>query len=206
MVASAPPVPSWRVVRHRKMLSAAIAVLRDRPAEEISMDEIARAAGVGKATLYRYFDTKEVLLRACLEEVVNELGAKIERAEAMALPPPERLRAIIGTMVETFSRHLLPLRLLMQRQGELHEAWRRSVQGSRRRLVAVLHRHFADGAATGYYRSMDTGLVPNLIMGMVRGGVAHTPGASNQELTDRICDFVLHGCGRAENRLERRAG
>lgn len=42
------------------------------------MDEIATEAGVGKATLYRYFESKEELLRACLEEIVASLGARME--------------------------------------------------------------------------------------------------------------------------------
>lgn len=192
------PQPAWRAARHRKILAAALEVLRAEPERGISMDAIARQAGVGKATLYRYFETKEALLRACLQEVIGELGARMEAAEEAEAPPPARLRAILACMVETFSQHLLPLRLMTRHHRELDEAWRWWVQDARQRLVAVLARHFERGARSGDYNAVDLALVPHMVMGMIRSGVTHTE-VPAEALTERIAAFVLRACSAEEN-------
>lgn len=190
--------PDWRAARYQKVLRATIAVMQAHGSDDLSMDEIARSARVGKATLYRYFDTKEGLLRACLAGVVHDLGTRMERAEAAPLPAPQRLHEIIRIMVEGFSRHLLPARLLARGSRELDEAWRGAVQEARARLVAVLERHFRLGARQGHYRGLDAKLVPHLIMGMIRSGVTHT-GLSNAAVADGIYDFVLRGTSHARD-------
>lgn len=158
------------------------------------MDAIAQTAGVGKATLYRYFESKEALLRACLEQAVGELGARMEAAERSPLDPPRRLHRITGEMVEGFSRHMMPLRPLMQRQTDLRDDWRRQVLDARRRLVRVLRLHFERGRAEGWYVSVDPDLVPHMIMGMIRSSVTHVSGKSLAAITDGITDFVLNAC------------
>lgn len=183
--------PGWREARRARMLAAALELFRAQALERVSTDDIARAAGVGKATLYRYFDTKEALVRACLDEVIARLNGRLEAAAAGPGAPPERLRRIIGVMVDTFSDDLMPLRLITRRENDLHEEWRRSVQDARRRLVAVLGEHFRLGAAAGCYRELDGDLIAHFVMGMIRSGVTHVDGMSRPALADAIHAFVL---------------
>ena len=189
-----PGEPAWRTARSRRILAAAMVVLRSEPEAGVSMDRIARAAGVGKATLYRYFDTKEALLQACLQEIIDELGRRMEDAEENGDPVPDRLYAIVSNMVETFSDHLLPLRMVTQDSRELDDAWRWWVRDARRRLVAVIRRHLERGLRDGVYRDVDLDLVPHMAVGMVRSGVFHAKDFSSRELSERITIFVLRGC------------
>jgi AcrR family transcriptional regulator len=57
-----------------------------------SLDDIAKAAGVGPGTLYRHFPTREELLEAVYRTQVEKLAAA-ERKFAETLPPVEALRA-----------------------------------------------------------------------------------------------------------------
>jgi AcrR family transcriptional regulator len=57
-----------------------------------SLDEIAKAAGVGPGTLYRHFPTREDLLEAVYRTEVEKLAAA-EQKFAETLPPAEALRA-----------------------------------------------------------------------------------------------------------------
>ncbi len=189
-----PEVRPWRAARYQKMLHAATEALQAEAPEAVSMDAIAQAAGVGKATLYRYFESKEALLRACLEQAVDDLGARMEAAERAPLDPPDRLHRITGEMVEGFSRHMMPLRPLMQGQTELREDWRRLVLDARRRLVRVLRQHFERGRADGWYVPVDPDLVPHMVMGMIRSSVTHVSGKGLAEVTDGITAFVLRAC------------
>lgn len=63
-----------------------------REGGEISLDEVARLAGVGPGTLYRHFPTREALLEGVYTAEVEKL-AREARELAQALPPAEALRA-----------------------------------------------------------------------------------------------------------------
>jgi TetR/AcrR family transcriptional regulator len=58
-------------------------------------DAIAKAAGVNKALLYYYFEDKEALYQAVLDEVFSGVRAAIHEAIAQPLPPRERLKAYV---------------------------------------------------------------------------------------------------------------
>jgi AcrR family transcriptional regulator len=45
---------------------------------DVGVEEIARRAGVGKGTLYRRFPTKEALVRAIFEDLLDDLDAVVE--------------------------------------------------------------------------------------------------------------------------------
>ncbi|MBR3650726.1 MAG: TetR/AcrR family transcriptional regulator, partial [Victivallales bacterium] len=65
-----------------QILKAAEELFASRRYDEITMDEIAQLAQVGKGTLYRYFSSKEALLYAILQTGHEDLVASI-RAAAM---------------------------------------------------------------------------------------------------------------------------
>jgi AcrR family transcriptional regulator len=70
--------------RNRLALTdAATAAFRDEGLD-VAVDEIARRAGVGVATLYRHFPAKTDLILAVMEAVIEDLGEAASRAIAEA--------------------------------------------------------------------------------------------------------------------------
>ncbi len=60
--------------RHQMLLAAAREVFQKMGFEQASMDQIAAHAGSSKATLYRYFDSKETLFMELVQSTANEKG------------------------------------------------------------------------------------------------------------------------------------
>lgn len=75
------------------VLAAAAEVFRDLGADA-PLDEIPRRAGVGRATMYRRFPTREHLFAATLRAQVNTL---VEAAEAERMPPTPGTRCWSGS-------------------------------------------------------------------------------------------------------------
>ena len=63
--------------RREQLLSAGVELLRRRPHEEVSIEEIAEAAGVSKGLLYHYFPTKKDFLVAAIERGQGLLAERL---------------------------------------------------------------------------------------------------------------------------------
>src|SRR4051812_24682389 len=77
--------------RREQLLAAGAELLGRRPYDQVSIEEIAAAAGVSKGLLYHYFPTKKDFVVAALRRGEREL----EELTALdpGLPPPEQLSA-----------------------------------------------------------------------------------------------------------------
>src|ERR1700733_13664725 len=79
--------PSAKLMRadaqrnHDAILVAAKALFA-QAGTDVPLEEVARAAGVGKGTLYPRFPTREHLFAAILQERVDELNASAQRARS----------------------------------------------------------------------------------------------------------------------------
>lgn len=69
-----------RSVHRERIAAAASELFLERGAAAVSMDEIARAAGYSKATLYVYFESKEEIVRLLVLESMRKLHGYIAAA------------------------------------------------------------------------------------------------------------------------------
>ena len=97
---------------HDAVLAAARAVFA-QAGIDAPMEDVARAAGVGKGTLYRRFPTREHLFAAILEDRVDELDASARRA----LDAPDAWRAL-SEWLKLYDRCATGYRGMSARVGE----------------------------------------------------------------------------------------
>jgi AcrR family transcriptional regulator len=71
----------------------------ERSGADVSMDEVAREAGVGPGTLYRHFPNRDALIEAVYRGELEKLAAAEKKLSA-TLPPVEALRAWMKLFVD----------------------------------------------------------------------------------------------------------
>jgi AcrR family transcriptional regulator len=82
-----------------KLIAAAAAAFAERGADDVSLEEVARRAGVGIGTLYRHFPNRQSLLEAVYKEQVDGLevlAAKLLTSESPGDALGEWLRAFVA--------------------------------------------------------------------------------------------------------------
>jgi AcrR family transcriptional regulator len=87
----------------RKILEAAGRIIAADGVEGLSLDEVARAAGVGVGTVYRRFSDRAGLIFALMDEREREFQAAFMRGPAPLGPgaaPAERIRAFLHALVD----------------------------------------------------------------------------------------------------------
>ncbi len=77
--------PEQKQERRNAILSAAVILLDDKGLDSTSLSEIARASGISKANIYRYFESREaILLAVTLDEAEAWLGEITTRLAPLA--------------------------------------------------------------------------------------------------------------------------
>jgi len=93
-----------REERERRVLDTAAELFYARGVHEVGMDELVRATGLGKATVYRLFPTKDELVAAYLRRLRARIMAMIDADIARHPDPADAIRAIVAAIAEDLAR------------------------------------------------------------------------------------------------------
>lgn len=159
--------------RYRRILDAASALMAERSLEQLTVREIAAAAGVPTGTIYQFFDGKEGVL-AVLGETFR---AEMRALAARALAPAELRRDAAGAFLSL----LAALASLQDRQGGfLCLARGEAASGAIGALAAGLRQELVaqiELALTGAYpaRAEELRLFARVLSGVVFQVLSATP-------------------------------
>ncbi|MFC9892862.1 TetR/AcrR family transcriptional regulator [Nocardia sp. NPDC127579] len=106
--AAAPPERADAARNRSKILAAAAELFAHRDPRTVTMDDIAKAAGVGRGTLYRRFPTVAAVALPLLDEHERVIQERLLRGDpplGPGAPPGERLAAFYAAMVELLDGH-----------------------------------------------------------------------------------------------------
>jgi AcrR family transcriptional regulator len=136
--------------RELAILSTAERLLAERPLADISVDDLARGAGLSRPTFYFYFPSKDAVLLTLFERVIMEADSALE---TMVANPPADLKALwrigINVFVETFGAHrAVSLAADAARVNkDVDELWSRFMQKWVDHITTVIEAERARGTA-----------------------------------------------------------
>jgi len=152
--------------------------------EQASMNDVAAAAGVARATVYRYFPSREALLDELARAAVEDVGERLASARVDAVAPPEGIARAVRVLVDVGD----PFVLLARRRA------RSDADDFDRTLTQPLRRLFERAQADGDIRDdiASTRLTESLI-GLVVGVLTSSPPLGKDDATDTVTGLFLDG-------------
>jgi AcrR family transcriptional regulator len=149
--------------RELAILTTAERLLAEKPLSAISVDDLARGAGISRPTFYFYFASKDAVLLSLLDRVVAEADAVTQEAFGQpASGPREGWRRAITAYYETFRAHR-PLTLAWAEarstNAEIRNLWAGRIEAWVQRCAAAIDAERARGAAPDGLSSRDLAVV-----------------------------------------------
>jgi AcrR family transcriptional regulator len=142
-------IETHRAAVRDAILDATVALVAERGLRGVTMAEVAARAGIGRATLYKYFGDAEAILRAWHEREIGRHLAEVGAIAEGAGDAAQRLDAVLERYALTAhldrGGHDAELAALLHRDEQ--------VTAARHRLRGLLARLIAEAAAAGSVRN-----------------------------------------------------
>ncbi len=184
-----------------RILEAAWRLLAERGLVGLNMEEVARAADLGKGTLYRHYPTKECLL----DDLSHEGGQLIAAAMRERIPPEAdattKLRAMITLCYDVYEQHAVSVDMMldMWRAAEIRVDEQASSTHPASLAITRTRAILEQGLREGLFRPLDLDYAATAIFSLI-SPIAFLKqrnrlGYSRAEIEDRVNDFILHAVG-----------
>lgn len=121
--------------KQRVILDLAAQVFAEQGMEKASMSQIATTAQVSKALLYHYYPSKDALIFAIIITHLEGLDAAIEEADDADLPPKQRLRKLVGTVLDNYRGADNQHKVQLNATSALSDEQKAEITGLERRIV-----------------------------------------------------------------------
>jgi AcrR family transcriptional regulator len=117
------------LAREDAILQSTCRLLGEKSFDAMTMDDVANAVGIAKASLYKHFASKEDLCCAAMVQILGRVQAYLDTLPAN-MPPQDKLRDLVRWSLEKLITNEMPL--LPSRNSSL-------------RAVLMANKHYLDG-------------------------------------------------------------
>lgn len=166
--------------------------------KRVSMEEIARNAGVGKGTVYQLFESKQDLMLCTIDFIGDQIGGAIEGImNGDEISPIEKLRLFISIVSGRLSQ--LRTTALSELEIDFPEGFEKIRLMRQQLIFGNLTELLRQGKKAGIYDSqIDEALAAHVVIGAIsqvtQAEVLSTFSCQPDQLFQSILNIVLQGC------------
>jgi TetR/AcrR family transcriptional regulator, ethionamide resistance regulator len=180
--------------RERAILATALRLLEERSFADISVDDLAKGAGLSRPTFYFYFKSKDAVLLSLLEPMIMRADAEYDGAAERIPTDPRRVwRAGIKAFFVAFGSHRAVVRAgaeAMSTNSEFRAMWSGFMQKWIDNTAALIDAERARGAAPETIPALDLATSLNKMneSTMMASFSTEPPAVAD----DRVVDTLAH--------------
>lgn len=151
--------------RREEIIRISTDLFRRRGYHLTSLEDIADEIGFTKPAIYYYFKSKEDILFAIVEQIVDDGLGRAKRIATSPGPVIERLHAVLVAHTETTLQNLAANTVFYNERGLLSAERESLVRVKEREYTAVIKKLYREGVTRGELRDIDLVTAVSTLLG-----------------------------------------
>jgi AcrR family transcriptional regulator len=194
-------IDEHKALTRSALLQAARDLIDDTGSADISLGEVALAAGVGRTTFYDYFSDRDDLIASLVEEELPIVLAGVIESVPDDLSTPDRLAELAARTVEFVATDRVFGVILHRDAGRMSVEAQERIGDSHGELSSEMANLYMQGVSQGRFNAMPPALAGQLIQDTIMAGarvlIAAEPYDEKilSEVTRGVRTFLLGGLG-----------
>ena len=192
-----------REKRRQELLDAATTVFARKGYWKASISDIIETAGVARGSFYRYFQSKQQIFVAIVDQFREEEKLLVQQLDKLSISPQEHdfqkeVRMGIRAWLEFYHRNLNAAKIVVQDANMIDPAAARKREDLRWSVRAALARMILSRQESGlYHRRISPDMAAHFLLGMFDELAANCLEKAKKAdlplLADQFVDFELNG-------------
>ncbi len=183
--------------KEKEILDAAGKVFARYGFRKTTIGDIVREAGVARATVYKYFGTKDEIFIAVFHREFREILAAVRSAIQCEGTTRERLRAALLKHMDEIRKKRIALQVTIEAWADIMSRWKEHSQGMVREAMDIYGGILARGVESGEIEVENIQLttwtmllsLKGLFMGVMTGDIEE----DRTKILDTLLDMIFDG-------------
>ncbi len=183
--------------KRSNILNAAATVFSKDGYHQAKVEDIARTAGIGKGTIYLYFENKRHLFHCMMKEVfdifLDSLYEQIEYKDDLE----QILRTIIEYTFNFLDEHREMINLIINRPGTVDEDIQTWISTEKQKIIQFIARVIAEYTTSNGYRRINSAVAAHCFLGALVSLMAERLFGNKDmdaaKISDEILDIFFSG-------------
>ncbi|ANU44625.1 TetR/AcrR family transcriptional regulator [Enterocloster clostridioformis] len=186
--------PTQQTERRLDIMKAALNLFQVKGIEKTSMREIADLAGLGKSSLYDFFQSKDEIILYAVESQVNNAITTIQKIINTNLPPEQSLMEIMKINLAYSKEYNILFMWLATKAYFLNEEYDERIKKIRHTYQDIVQSVIEQGIKDGLFRVTDAQLASRLLINsMLSITYTSRPTHSMEDMLNEAVNIFLHG-------------
>ncbi len=180
--------------RRHEVFDVSMALFLNKGFHETSMQEIAAAAGMGKSTLYDYFESKDEILISFVEDAIYDLAEQVRQIVKQDGPATGKLRQVLRVHLEYLLANKEFFNKLSFEVQRLDLNSQRRIQVQRHAYQDLICKLIEEAIQAGEFRPVNPLLATRTLLVLLTPAVyTSRPTGTPEQMMDEVLDIFYHG-------------
>ena len=179
-----------------QILEAAAQIIGEKGFHAASMQDIAQAVDLRKASLYHHVSSKQEILVEILDKALDMLIGRMEEVVAQPVSPEEKLRLAMRSYISGLAENLDLASVLLLEHRSLEPKFKKRHIPRRDRYENLWREIIKEGVEQSVFTCEDSNLAVKALLGIANWTIMwYRPEGplSAKEIADRSADLFLNG-------------
>src|SRR6056297_3870168 len=151
--------------KKERIFTVAVEKFSYKGSTSTTMQEIAKEAGVGKGTLYRYFDNKEDLTSSLMKMGFEEITNDIKEAVSQVDDPIMKLEEMRDVQLQFYNQHQHFCKFLTREIWGYKNKFEENIKEIRGNYTVIIEEVIAQGIESGQFKDVNVETAASSLVG-----------------------------------------